>query len=369
MKRILSVLIVIILVITVMPAAVQAATIKVTATYYSATNTAKVTWDAYSEAKSYKVFLMAYDPASGTYKPSPDAEWKLLPADGGCEYTLDSIYFSNYDFGASNYRIDIAAYDIGGKELARGSSITFKTDLEILSKPAVTIDSMGVVTWSSVANAKWYYIAVYREDGEYIHSVGVSAAHEKKYDFSEKLTVGERYYATAQATADGFRDSEVAKTAAITFDNTPKYIVKGAVTSFLNSSGEVHLALRKRNSTLVRPVASTTVTGNNVSYKINDVPEGRYTLYVSKDDHVTRRYDVTVSADKTLNVKIHPVGDIDGDGDATTFDFALANSHAKGISTLEGYALSCADVDGEDGVTTFDAALINAHAKGVSKFW
>lgn len=368
MKRILSVLIVIILVITVMPAAVQAATIKVTATYYSASNTAKVTWDAYSEAKSYKVFLMAYDPASGTYKPSPDAEWKLLPADGACEYTLESIYFSNYDFGTSNYRIDIAAYDIGGKELARGSSGVFITDLEILDTPTVTFDSMGIVTWSSVSNAEWYGVSIYKENGDYIDGRLVSKAYTNNYDFSSSLAVGTRYYATISATANGFRDSNKAKSQTVEFDNRVKHNLSGNAVSFL--TGETHLALRQKGSTLVRPVASTTVTGNNANYILNNVPESHYTLFVSKDNHVTRKYNITLSADKTVNVKIHPIGDIDGDGNVTTFDYALANAHAKGVKELSGYEFSCGDVVGDEAeITTLDAAAINAHAKGVKLLW
>jgi len=72
----------------------------------------------------------------------------------------------------------------------------------------------------------------------------------------------------------------------------------------------------------------------------------------------------------TLNLKIHLLGDVTGEGDVTTIDFARANAHAKGTSTLTGYELQCADTVKSDGlVTTADAARINAHARGTSALW
>ena len=98
---------------------------------------------------------------------------------------------------------------------------------------------------------------------------------------------------------------------------------------------------------------------------------GTYTLRVSKNNHVTREYTITVGAEAvTQNVKIHLKGDIDGNGTVTTMDVIRANSHARGVTLLTDYALKCADVVGTDGtVTTMDVIRINAHAKGTSKLW
>ena len=142
------------------------------------------------------------------------------------------------------------------------------------------------------------------------------------------------------------------------------YRLSGEVTSFINNTDTVTVELISENF-----YALTTTDENSPSsgYLFENVPEGEYTLRVSKKDHVTRDYAVTVSGDTVLDVKIHPLGDIDGDGATTTFDFALANAHAKGVNTItDPYQLACANVDGEGDVTTFDAALINSHAKGVS---
>ena len=48
----------------------------------------------------------------------------------------------------------------------------------------------------------------------------------------------------------------------------------------------------------------------------------------------------------------------------------MANSHAKGVRLLEGYAFDCANVNDEDTeITTADVGMINSHAKGVRALW
>ena len=147
---------------------------------------------------------------------------------------------------------------------------------------------------------------------------------------------------------------------------TYKGKVSGKLVSFIED-GKIDLILENNEYAMA---LFTSANGQSTIYQFTDVPTGSYTLVVSKDDHVTRRYQVEITEGTTkLDIKIHPLGDIDGDGQTTTFDFALANAHAKGVSTLTGYQYDCADVDEDGSVTTFDAALINSHAKGVNPLW
>lgn len=143
------------------------------------------------------------------------------------------------------------------------------------------------------------------------------------------------------------------------------YIVSGKVTSFLDAEGVVTAELvSKTDETLVKSSESAD------DYAFYDVPAGEYTLSVSKKDHVTREYDVTVvDADVTMDVKIHPVGDINGDGKITTIDAGRANASARQTAELEGYELKCADINGDGKVSTMEAGRINAHAKGTSFLW
>nr|MDD6335269.1 dockerin type I repeat-containing protein [bacterium] len=97
---------------------------------------------------------------------------------------------------------------------------------------------------------------------------------------------------------------------------------------------------------------------------------GTYTMKVMKQNHVTREYTVTVSAENvTQDVKIHLLGDINGDGRVNTSDVGKANSHAKGTATLTGYDFACADVNGDGKVNTSDVGKLNSHAKGTKKLW
>lgn len=154
------------------------------------------------------------------------------------------------------------------------------------------------------------------------------------------------------------------------------YDVSGSVVSFLNGTDTVTIQLIEQGHTEVAyeaTVTGGTQSGNKytAAYSFSQVPAGTYTMKVSKANHVTREYTVTVgTAAVTQDVEIWLLGDVNGDGKVTTIDFGRVNSHARNVSLLTGYELKCADVIGSDGkVTTADAARINAHARGVSTLW
>ena len=144
------------------------------------------------------------------------------------------------------------------------------------------------------------------------------------------------------------------------------FTVSGSFTSYLDASGTVTFELLQDDA--VKYTASA--AGNTGTYAFENVAAGEYTLRVSKANHVTRDYAITVSADMTQDVKICPKGDVSGDGKVTTKDYAMANAHAQKVSLLTGYALQCGDVLKGDGkITTADAARINAAAQKVDPLW
>ena len=146
------------------------------------------------------------------------------------------------------------------------------------------------------------------------------------------------------------------------------YTVSGSVTSFNDASGDITLQLIPEG--LSEPAYETTVKGNTVAYSFADVAAGTYTMKVSKANHVTREYTVVGNSSVLQDVKIHLLGDINGDGKVTTIDFGRANSHAKGVAILTGYELLCVDTVKQDGlVKTADAGRVNAHARGTSLLW
>ena len=142
--------------------------------------------------------------------------------------------------------------------------------------------------------------------------------------------------------------------------------VSGAITSYIRDEA-VTVELLQNDAVVY---TATTEAGKNVSYSIDGVADGDYILRVSKPDHATRDYEITVSGDTVQDAKICPMGDVSGDGKVTTKDSAVANAAAMKTSPLTGYALKCGDVVKNDGkVTTADASRINAHAMKTSFIW
>lgn len=151
--------------------------------------------------------------------------------------------------------------------------------------------------------------------------------------------------------------------------------LRGQVVSFRDGS-DVTVSLFADGS--AEPKYTVSVPGGTkdssgqytTTYDIPEVAPGTYTMQVSKKNHVTREYTVTVSGDvKTQDVKIHLMGDINGDGRISIGDINKANLHAKGKKILLGYELACADINGDGRVTTSDVNKMNLHNKGKSLLW
>ena len=145
--------------------------------------------------------------------------------------------------------------------------------------------------------------------------------------------------------------------------------VSGTITTFLDDTDAVTVTLTREGDS--SPSYAKVVYGNSATYTFDSVAEGTYTMTVSKKNHVTRTEKVVVGATTvTKNMKVHPRGDINGDGKITTLDYMKVNAYVKGTITLTEYELKCADVIGTDGkVTTADAMRINAHVKGTKPLW
>ncbi len=120
---------------------------------------------------------------------------------------------------------------------------------------------------------------------------------------------------------------------------------------------------------------STKVVVNSkigVAYSIENVAAGTYTVRVSKPNHVTREYTITVAnAAVAQDVKIHVKGDFNGDGNITTVDPSRANAHVQGKNLVtDPYQFDCLNVQGATkDLTTADVMRINAHVKMTNKMW
>lgn len=140
--------------------------------------------------------------------------------------------------------------------------------------------------------------------------------------------------------------------------------VSGTVTSFGEATEPVTLRLLE-NGTEIDKVTSTDGT-----YSFSSVSPGTYTIEVSKLNHATRIYKITVEReDITEALKIHLLGDVTGDGQVKIGDYAKILAHVKGASIMTGYELNCADVTGDGFVKIGDYAKVLAHVKGASLLW
>ncbi len=116
---------------------------------------------------------------------------------------------------------------------------------------------------------------------------------------------------------------------------------------------------------------STTVAGvGTQNFLIEGVEAGTYTVKVSKKDHATREYEIVV-ADEAIEeeLKIHLLGDIDGNGRLMVTDYAAVLRHVKKTATLEDYAYVCADIDGNGRIMVTDYAAVLRHVKKTALIW
>lgn len=143
--------------------------------------------------------------------------------------------------------------------------------------------------------------------------------------------------------------------------------LSGSLTTF--GSDEDFITMRLLKDGVVYAVMD--LDGNLESYCFDLVAPGEYILEVSKKNHVTREYTVTVgSSDVTQDAKIHLKGDVTGDGKVNVGDTSRVYAHVKGTSKItDEYALKCADVSGDGKINVGDTSKIYAHVKGTSKLW
>ncbi len=146
--------------------------------------------------------------------------------------------------------------------------------------------------------------------------------------------------------------------------------ITGTVKSFGSDSTVDNTTTIKLLDASKAEVAQTTVSTNEGNYTLSDIPAGTYTLQVSKEDHVTREYTVTVGAEAVeQNVEIWLKGDVNGDGDVTVKDKKVIFNHMEGTSTLADYAFAVGDVDGNGDIVAKDKKMIYNHIEGNSLLW
>ena len=206
----------------------------------------------------------------------------------------------------------------------------------------------------------------------------------RSYRFEVILDCEEGYYLAEPETMDAYVNGKNALVTEAEGNGTALTVeysfavssgLRGQAVSFCDGS-DVTVSLFADGST--EPKYTVAVPGGTkdssgqytATYDIPEVDPGTYTMQVSKKNHVTREYTITVGTDAvTQDVKIHLMGDINGDGRISISDINIANLHAKGKKILLGYEFACADINGDGRVTISDVNKLNLHNKGKSLLW
>ena len=94
-------------------------------------------------------------------------------------------------------------------------------------------------------------------------------------------------------------------------------------------------------------------------------------MKVSKKNHVTREYTVTVSTGtKTQNAQIHLVGDVNLDGVVSIKDCSRLFKHVNKTQLLtDAYALKCANTNGDTVVDIKDCSRLFKHVNKTRPLW
>jgi len=145
--------------------------------------------------------------------------------------------------------------------------------------------------------------------------------------------------------------------------------VSGTVTSFGSDTDDITIELYAEGGASTDYTAA--VKGNTAEYSFEGVTEGTYTLKISKANHVTRTYTVTVGSESVIqDAKIHLKGDIDGNGKINVGDTTKVYSHVKKTALItDEYMLLCADIDGNGKINVGDTTKVYAHVKKTSLLW
>ena len=145
--------------------------------------------------------------------------------------------------------------------------------------------------------------------------------------------------------------------------------VSGTVTSFNSTTDTITVELWKAGA--VAAAYTTTTTGNTAAYKFDSVESGSYTMKVSKLNHVTREYEITVGNEAVMQeVKICLKGDVNMDGKVNIGDHQRLFSHLQEIATIEDpYQLLIANVNEDGSINIGDHQRLFSHLQGIKSLF
>ncbi len=139
--------------------------------------------------------------------------------------------------------------------------------------------------------------------------------------------------------------------------------ISGSAKSFGNEEDEITVSLYKENA--LTPEYKQVIKGNNANYHFASVDDGTYTIKVSKKNHTTVEYTVSVYGKSVIqNVELWLLGDVTGDGIINSTDYIRIKGHFLGTFKLTGTGLLCGDVTEDGVINSTDYIRIKSHFLG-----
>ncbi len=282
-----------------------------------------------------------------------------------------------YDSSAQAYTIDLTPEPdvVNYDYLSLGVPLPWAGERPIYNNNLVA----GLPGGVSVVNYTWYASAT----GVPIQA-DMTFNAGRRYHVNVILQCEEGYYIADDEELDAYVNGEKAYVSAQDGDRTTLTVgysvpvasgVRGQAVSFLDGS-DVTVALFADGS--AQPQYTVTVPAGEKSggkytavYDIPSVAAGTYTVQVSKKNHVTREYTVTVGGNvKTLNAEIWLLGDVNGDGRVNAMDCTRLFKHMNKTQQLtDPYALKCAETNGDGRVNAMDCTRLFKHVNKTQLLW
>ena len=256
-----------------------------------------------------------------------------------------------YDASAQAYVIDLVPEPdvINYDYLSLGVPLPWAGERPIYNNNLVT----GLPGGVSVVNYTWYASAT----GERIQA-DMTFNAGRRYHVNVILQCEEGYYIADDKELDAYVNGEKAYISAQDGDRTTLTVgysvpvasgVRGQVTSFMND-GDVTVSLFAAGS--AEPKYTAAVPGGTkdssgkytATYEIADVAAGTYTMRVSKKDHATREYTITLGAQAAIqDVQLRLKGDIDANGAVNLADVRQFIAEISSGTASDGYEKAVRD--------------------------
>ena len=310
-----------------------------------------------------KVKVVAYSPEAGYIGGTAYAEYTKVAAPDAPTASRDSgIFSSEFDLqlSSSTGGDTVILYTIDGSDPTDPASTRYSYGTCDSGICFEETDEEGEV----VRCYHYQYVA-----GKYVYNDGNPFPVGRDAEIGDTVTIkAVTYMAGWNEDYTAYELSNPSEVATFTYTKANGFKVSGTATSAGSETDDVTIQLIPKGYS--EAAYEVTVKCNSADYAIPDVADGVYTMKVTKNNHVTREYEVTVEGgDAEQDVKIHLKGDVDGNGKITLKDINAVCDHISKVTLLTGYELSCADVSGDDKVTLKDLNKLIDHFSKVEMLW